>query len=101
MAVAVARLAELGGGQLAVLDGRVVAELALPLAGLMSDRGAIEVADRLQTLRDVAAQALGVTVDEPFMQLSFIALSVIPQLRITDGGTLDVDGQRYVPVQVA
>jgi adenine deaminase len=101
MAVAVARLAELGGGQLAVLDGRVVAELALPLAGLMSDRGAIEVADRLQTLRDVAAQALGITVDEPFMQLSFIALSVIPQLRITDGGTLDVDGQRYVPVQVA
>jgi adenine deaminase len=101
MAVAVARLAELGGGQLAVLDGRVVAELALPLAGLMSDRGVTEVADRSQTLRDVAAQALGVTVDEPFMQLSFLALSVIPQLRITDGGTLDVDGQRYVPVQVA
>jgi adenine deaminase len=101
MAVAVARLAELGGGQLAVLDGRVVAELALPLAGLMSDRGAIEVADRLTALRDAAAQALGVTVDEPFMQLSFIALSVIPQLRITDGGTLDVDVQRYVPVQLA
>jgi adenine deaminase len=101
MAVAVARLAELGGGQLAVLDGRVVAELALPLAGLMSDRGAIEVAERLTALRAAAAQALGVTVDEPFMQLSFIALSVIPQLRITDGGTLDVDGQRYVPAQLA
>jgi adenine deaminase len=101
MAVAVARLAELGGGQLAVLDGRVVAELALPLAGLMSDRGAIEVAERLTALRDAAAQALGVTVAEPFMQLSFIALSVIPQLRITDGGTLDVDGQRYVPAQLA
>ena len=98
MAVAVARLAELGGGQLAVLDGDVVAELPLPLAGLMSDRGAAEVSDQQHALRDAAARALGVTVDEPFMQLSFIALSVIPQLRITDGGTLDVDGQRYVPV---
>jgi adenine deaminase len=101
MAVAVARLAELGGGQLAVLDGAVVAELPLPLAGLMSDRGAIEVSDRLQGLRDTAARALGVTVEEPFMQLSFIALSVIPQLRITDGGTLDVAGQAYVPAVIA
>jgi adenine deaminase len=101
MAVAVARLAEIGGGQLAVLDGSVVAELALPLAGLMSDRGAAAVADGLEALRDATAQALGVTLEEPFMQLSFIALSVIPQLRITDGGTLDVDGQRYVPAQLA
>ena len=101
MAVAVARLAELGGGQLAVLDGDVVAELPLPLAGLMSDRGAIEVSDRLQSLRATAARALGVTVEEPFMQLSFIALSVIPQLRITDGGTLDVGGQRYVTPQIS
>jgi adenine deaminase len=84
-----------------VLDGSVVAELPLPLAGLMSDRGAVEVADQLQTLREAAARALGVTVEEPFMQLSFIALSVIPQLRITDGGTLDVDGQRYVTVEIA
>ena len=101
MAVAVARLAELGGGQLAVLDGDVVAELPLPLAGLMSDRGAVEVADQQHALRDAAARVLGVTLEEPFMQLSFIALSVIPQLRITDGGTLDVDGQRYVPAQIA
>ncbi len=99
MAVAVARLAELGGGQLAVLDGDVVAELPLPLAGLMSDRGATR-GRPTSSVRcgDVAARALGVTVEQPFMQLSFIALSVIPQLRITDGGTLDVDGQRYVPV---
>ena len=98
MAVAVARLAELGGGQLAVLNGDVVAELPLPLAGLMSDRSALEVSDQQRALGDVTARALGVTVEQPFMQLSFIALSVIPQLRITDGGTLDVDGQRYVPV---
>jgi adenine deaminase len=100
MAVAVARLAELGGGQVAVRDGRVVAELALPLAGLMSDRPAPQVADELHALREAAASALGVTVDEPFMQLSFIALSVIPDLRITDGGILDVDAQRYVPATI-
>jgi adenine deaminase len=97
MAVAVARLAELGGGQVAVLDGRVVGELALPLAGLMSDRPAPAVADELRALREIAARALGVTIEEPFMQLSFLALSVIPELRVTDGGTLDVNGQRFVP----
>jgi adenine deaminase len=100
MAVAVGRLAALGGGQVAVLDGRVVAELALPLAGLMSDRPVAEVADDLRTLRQAAASALGVTLEEPFMQLSFVALSVIPELRITDGGILDVGAQRYVPATV-
>ncbi|MEA2280428.1 MAG: adenine deaminase [Solirubrobacteraceae bacterium] len=98
MAVAVARLAELGGGQVAVLDGSVVAEVALPLAGLMSDRPAPEVADALHTLNAAAAERLGVTVDEPFMQLSFLALSVIPQLRLTDGGLVDVDAFAHVDV---
>jgi adenine deaminase len=101
MAVAVARLAELGGGQVAVLGGEVVGELALPLAGLMSDRPAAEVAERTQALTGVAARVLGTTVEEPFMQLSFIALSVIPELRLTDGGLVDVDAFAYVPVEVA
>jgi adenine deaminase len=48
----------------------------------------------------VAARRLGVTVEEPFMQLSFIALSVIPQMRLTDGGLFDVGRLAYVPVQV-
>jgi adenine deaminase len=96
MAVAVARLAELGGGQVAVLDGRVVAEVALPLAGLMSDRPAGEVAAALGELGRTAARELGVSVSEPFMQLSFIALSVIPALRLTDGGLVDVDAFAYV-----
>jgi adenine deaminase len=101
MAAAVARLAELGGGQVAVLDGRVLAEVPLPLAGLMSDHSAGEVADQLATLGRVAADRLGVSVEEPFMQLSFIALSVIPELRLTDGGLVDVERFDYVPVQVA
>ena len=101
MAAAVARLAEIGGGQVAVLDGAVAAEVALPLAGLMSDRSAAEISERLAALERVAAERLGVTVEEPFMQLSFIALSVIPELRLTDGGLVDVDRFEYVPVQVA
>jgi adenine deaminase len=100
MAVAVARLAELGGGQVAVLDGGVVAEVALPLAGLMSDRPAADVAGALHALNAAAAERLGVTVDEPFMQLSFLALSVIPQLRLTDGGLVDVDAFAHVDVLV-
>jgi adenine deaminase len=97
---AVARLAEIGGGQVAVLDGAVLAEVPLPLAGLMSDATAAEVAGQIAVLNRAAAERLGTTVDEPFMQLSFIALSVIPQLRLTDGGLVDVDAFAYVPVQV-
>jgi adenine deaminase len=101
MAAAVARLAELGGGQVAVLDGVVVGEVPLPLAGLMSDLPTPEVAAQIRDLGAVTAARLGVTVDEPFMQLSFIALSVIPQLRLTDGGLMDVDAVAFVPVEVS
>jgi adenine deaminase len=100
MAAAVIRVEEIGGGQVAVLDGRVLAEVPLPLAGLMSDRPATEVAAQLRVLGAAAEDALGVTVEEPFMQLSFIALSVIPELRLTDGGLFDVDAFDYVPVEV-
>jgi adenine deaminase len=100
MAAAVARLAEIGGGQVAVLDGSVIAEVPLPLAGLMSDASADEVADQIRALGGAAAERLGTTVEEPFMQLSFIALSVIPELRLTDGGLVDVERFVYVPVEV-
>jgi adenine deaminase len=98
MAAAVARIAELGGGQVAVLDQRPLAEVPLPLAGLMSDRRAAEVAAQTHRLGELTATQLGATVEEPFMQLSFIALSVIPELRITDGGMVDVDAFAFVPV---
>ncbi|HEY2769626.1 MAG TPA: adenine deaminase [Solirubrobacteraceae bacterium] len=100
MAAAVARIAQIGGGQVAVLDGNVIGEVPLPLAGLMSDAPAAEVAERIARLNDGAAHRLGVTVEEPFMELSFIALSVIPELRITDGGVVDVDRFEFVPVEV-
>jgi adenine deaminase len=101
MAAAVARLPEIGGGQVAVLAGRVLAEVPLPLAGLMSDRSAAEVADALRTLGRAASEELGVTVAEPFMQLSFLALSVIPALRLTDGGLVDVAAFAHVSSQIA
>jgi adenine deaminase len=90
MAAGVARLAEIGGGQVALLDGRVIGEVPLPIGGLMSDKGAAEVAEELRRLTEVVSRALGVTLDAPFMQLSFLGLSVIPELRITDRGLVDV-----------
>ncbi|MGO9456304.1 MAG: adenine deaminase [Acidimicrobiales bacterium] len=100
MAAAVGRLAELGGGQVVVdADGRVVAEMALEIGGLMSDRPATEVARGLEALV-AAARDLGVTVAAPFMQLSFLGLSVIPDLRLTDQGLVDVGTFELVPVAV-
>ena len=68
----------------------VRAELALPIAGLMSDRSFEAVRDALLPLR-AAARALGVTLAEPFLQVAFLPLPVIPHLKITDRGLVDVD----------
>jgi adenine deaminase len=93
------RLAELGGGLVAVRDGTVLGELPLPAAGLMSDRPAAEVAHVLGELRR-ATYSLGVRVRTPFMALSFLGLSVIPSLKITDRGLIDVDRFQLVPLEV-
>jgi adenine deaminase len=90
MAVAVNRLIELQGGFVAVRDGQVVGELALPIAGLMSDRSFEEVEHRLIALR-AAVRAMGCPLAEPFLQLAFLPLPVIPHLKITDRGLVDVD----------
>lgn len=97
MAAAVGRLAELGGGQVAVADGRVLAEVPLPLAGLLSDRPADQVAAQVRRLRDVVA-GLGSRLPAPFMTMSFLALSVIPQARLTDRGLLDTVAFSLVPL---
>lgn len=90
MAVAANRVQELQGGFVVVDQGKVIAELALPLAGLMSDLPFEQVRDALVTLR-AKAQSLGVTLQEPFLQLAFLALPVIPALKITDHGMIDVN----------
>lgn len=90
MAAAVNRLIELKGGFAAASDGKIVGELALPIAGLMSDKPFEEVEQSLRRLR-AAVAALGTSLHEPFLQMAFLALPVIPHLRITDKGLVDVD----------
>ncbi|XAT62312.1 adenine deaminase [Rhodobacteraceae bacterium Araon29] len=89
MALAANRLSAIEGGFVVVRDGQVLAELALPVAGLMSLEPFEIVRDRLMDLR-AAARGLGVVLDEPFLQLAFLALPVIPALKITDRGLVDV-----------
>ncbi len=90
MALAANRLGDIEGGFVVTRGGRILAELALPVAGLMSLLSFEEVREKLVTLR-AAARALGVTLEEPFLQLAFLALPVIPHLKITDYGMVDVD----------
>ena len=97
MARTVGRLRELGGGIVVVEEQGVRAELPLPVAGLLSDRPLAEVLQQSRTL-NAAAQALGVSFPAPFQMLAFLALSVIPSLKITDRGLVDVDRFELVPL---
>ena len=99
MAVAIARVVELGGGQVVVVDGKVVAEMALPVCGLISDQPLDVVAAQVKAVV-AAAHEIGFTIDAPFMSLSFLGLSVIPDLRITDLGLIDVNLFAQIPVSV-
>ncbi|HSR26526.1 MAG TPA: adenine deaminase [Candidatus Eisenbacteria bacterium] len=97
MAACVSRLAEVGGGIVLAEAGRPIDELPLSVAGLMSDRPLEEVAAAMRRLEG-RVRRMGVHVESPFMAVSFLALSVIPRLKITDRGLIDVDRFRVVPV---
>lgn len=90
MALAANRLGEIKGGFVVVEDGKVTGEIALPVAGLMSLDPYETVRDTLHDLRK-AAYALGTTLEEPFLQVAFLPLPVIPHLKISDKGMVDVD----------
>jgi len=96
MALAANRLSEIEGGFVVVKGGKVLAELALPVAGLMSLEPFEVVHQHLIALRD-AAKSLGVVLEEPFLQLAFLALPVIPALKITDRGMVDVMKFEIIP----
>ena len=96
MALAANRLGQIEGGFVVVDGGRILAELALPVAGLMSLAPFEVVRDELIALR-LAARTLGVTLEEPFLQLAFLCLPVIPHLKITDYGMVDVDRFEVMP----
>ncbi len=98
MARAVGRLSELGGGIVVVEDQGVRAELPLPVAGLLSDRPLAEVVAQSHAIVQ-AAEKLGCTFPAPFQMLAFLALSVIPSLKITDRGLVDVDRFELVPLK--
>jgi adenine deaminase len=91
-------LAELGGGIAVVADGTVQAELPLPVAGLLSDRPLADVVAATRACVE-AARELGCEVPSPFQSLAFLALSVIPSLKITDRGLVDVDRFELVPLK--
>jgi adenine deaminase len=95
MALAVNRLIEMGGGFAVADEGEITADLPLPLAGLMSLEPFETVTEKLKALRH-AAKALGCVLPEPFLQVAFLALPVIPHLKMTDRGLFDVDAFDFV-----
>ena len=97
MALAANHLADMNGGQVVVKDGEVIGSVALPIAGLMSNKHAEEVAKEAASVLD-GFQACGCEIINPNMQLSLLALVVIPELRISDLGLVDVTKFDFVPV---
>lgn len=98
MRIAAEALIASQGGVCAVLDGAVIAHLPLPVGGIMSGESMAWVAAKLHELQRAAADELGITAPHPFMTLAFLALSVIPELKITDRGYVDVTLFDLVPV---
>ncbi len=99
MLVAVKAIGKMGGGYVAVSDGEVMSQVPLPIAGLMSEAPLEVVAHQVEDILQVAHQ-LGVELDNPFMALSFLALPVIPSLKLTDKGLVDVEQFQLVPLFV-
>jgi adenine deaminase len=98
MAAAVRRLANRGGGIVVVDGAEVLAELPLPVAGLLSDAPLDEVLAASHAVL-AAVRELGCELDSPFQHLAFLALSVIPSLKITDLGLVDVNAFELVPLE--
>jgi adenine deaminase len=96
---AVKPVEEMGGGLAAVKNGEVLSRMPPPIAGLMSCEPLGKVAHGWEELREAAGN-LGCSLKEPFMALSFLALPVIPELKITDRGLVDVKEFRHVSLFV-
>jgi adenine deaminase len=88
MTAAVEAIGRMRGGQVAVVDGKEIARLPLPIAGLVSDQSLEVMIDQLGALNR-AARSMGCVLDAPFMTLSFMSLSPIPELKLTDQGLVD------------
>jgi adenine deaminase len=100
MAAAANRLRDIGGGQVAVAGGEVLAEVPCPIGGLLSDRPVEEVAAAAHRMEEAARTTLGASLPSPFMAMSFMALSVVPELKLTDRGLIDVTRAELVPLEL-
>jgi adenine deaminase len=98
MLLAARKLIDMGGGFIAVSDGEVLGALDLPIAGLISDQPLEYVAKKDAKLREIA-RGLGVKPHAPFITMSFLALPVIPAIKITDKGLVDVDQFKIVSLE--
>jgi adenine deaminase len=94
---AVMTMKTMGGGLVAVSEGKVLASLPLPIAGLMTETPVSQINLRLEVLHK-AAKSLGCKLPDPFMTLSFLSLPVIPELKLTDKGLVDVNQFKIVPL---
>jgi len=99
MLAAVQEVVRMRGGLVAVGRGQTLAALPLPIAGLMSDRSTLEVNSAMKDLLGVVSK-MGSALEDPFMTLSFLALPVIPTLKLTDKGLVNVMQFKLVPLFV-
>jgi adenine deaminase len=97
MLKAVSVIQAMGGGLVAVSGGKILASLPLPIAGLMSDASVARVHLQFEALRR-ATRTIGCKLPDPFMTVSFLSLPVIPELKITDKGLVDVNQFKFVPL---
>ncbi|PKO06857.1 MAG: adenine deaminase [Chloroflexi bacterium HGW-Chloroflexi-3] len=97
MALAVNRLVEIGGGQVVIKDGEIIGEVALPIAGLISNQNANIVSNKASSVLK-GFKECGCVLNNPNMQLSLLGLVVIPELRLSDKGLVDVNKFQFIPV---
>jgi adenine deaminase len=95
MRAAVEQIVKMEGGFAVANHGKILGSVALPIAGLLSNKSLSDVKDELDAANR-ATKELGCAVPEPFMALSFMALSVIPELKLTDRGLVDVNQFKFV-----
>ncbi|WP_413578460.1 adenine deaminase [Bdellovibrio sp. HCB290] len=100
MCVAVNEIIRMGGGFVVADQGKVQASVELPIAGLLSLKSANEIKSGIESLK-VAFKRQGVVLEEPFIQMAFLALPVIPTLKLTDKGLVDVTQFKFIPLEVA
>ena len=97
MSLAANTLAELGGGQVVIKNGSVIGKVALPIGGLMSNEHAEKVAAQAQSVLE-GFRACGCRINNPNMTMSLLALVVIPELRLSDKGLVDVNTFSFIPL---